>query len=86
MSAQLIVAALLFAGFAAVWLIGRRRPAGGNQPHEALGTGALVPHGTGRAAFVCDLCSLSSPASSNRTLLESWAHQHAAQYHAHLTR
>jgi hypothetical protein len=87
-SAQLIAAGVLFAGFVAVWLIGRRRPAGNPRLHR-IGTGALVRRGDGTAVFACDLCSLFSPASNNQALLWDWARQHADQYHrdhAHLAR
>jgi len=78
-SAQLIAAGVIFAGFVAVFVIGRRRrPAGGG--HRQLGTGSLYPD-RGRTAWACDLCGDPSPSSSSRRVLRSWARHHAATRH-----
>jgi hypothetical protein len=78
--AQLIAAGVIFAGFVAVLLLGRRRRAGAG-PQGLIGTGSLVGQGDGTAVFVCDLCLATSQPSRSEALLRSWADQHAAQYH-----
>jgi hypothetical protein len=80
-SAQLIAAGVIFAGFLAVVLVGRRHRPGSGDQRQAIGTGALVPQGDGSAAFVCDLCGAYSQSSRSESLLAKWADQHAARCH-----
>jgi hypothetical protein len=67
-SAQLVLASVIFAGFVAVFVIGRRRRPAGVGRRQQLGTGSLYPD-RGRTAWVCDLCGDPSPASSSRRVL-----------------
>ncbi len=79
-SAQLVLASVIFAGFVAVFVIGRRRRPAGVGRRQQLGTGSLYPD-RGRTAWVCDLCGDPSPASSSRRVLRSWARHHATTRH-----
>jgi hypothetical protein len=81
-SAQLVLAGVVFAGFVAVFLRGRRRhrwPPFERPTPDAIG--GYLPQSDGTAVFVCSLCDTYSPASANHTFLGNWARQHAADHH-----